>query len=92
MKLPTIGVDIYLCIGFGLAVMGVILHQIWFIFGGFLIFYMGIMDIKPNSSDDEGVNSSATEEVQDPLRTEGGQVSHEEDQRRRDEEILLLKT
>jgi hypothetical protein len=92
MTSSSLIIDLYLSVGFGMAIIGVVLHQIWFIFGGFLIFYMGIMDIKPNSSEDEGVSSSGTEEVQDPLRTEGGQVSHEEDQRRRDEEILLLKT
>jgi len=91
MKTPTLSMDIFLCVGFGMAIIGILFPDkyFWFIFGGTLIFWMGIM---PNSSKDEGVSSSATEEVQDPLRTEGGQVSHEEDQRRRDEEILLLKT
>jgi len=91
MKSSPLIVDLYLSVGFGMAVIGILFPDkyFWFIFGGTLIFWMGVM---PNSSDDEGVSSSGTEEVQDPLRTEGGQVSHEEDQRRRDEEILLLKT
>jgi hypothetical protein len=91
MTSSSLIVDLYLSVGFGMALIGILFPDkyFWFIFGGMLIFWMGIM---PNSSDDEGVSSSGTEEVQDPLRTEGGQVSHEEDQRRRDEEILLLKT
>ena len=30
--------DIYLCVGFGLAFLGLVTQQIWWIFGGVLIF------------------------------------------------------
>jgi len=33
-----LSMDIYLCVGFGLGFAGMVFHQIWWVFGGVLIF------------------------------------------------------
>jgi len=33
-----LNMDIYLCVGFGLGFAGMVFHQIWWVFGGVLIF------------------------------------------------------
>jgi len=39
----SLNTDIYLCVGFGLALAGFIFSQIWWIFGGTLIFMSPFM-------------------------------------------------
>jgi len=84
--------DIYLCVGFGLALAGFIFNEIWWIFGGTLIFtspFIGeVFDkhtVKP-----KGVRTNAKEEMQDALRPPGWKVPHWEEERRRDQERILL--
>ena len=35
--------DLYFCVGFSLGFLGMIFHQFWWMFGGFVIFIMPIM-------------------------------------------------
>jgi len=39
----SLNTDIYLCVGFGLALAGFIFSQIWWVFGGTLIFVSPFM-------------------------------------------------
>ena len=88
-----LSMDIYLCVGFGLGFAGMVFHQIWWVFGGVLIFmspFMGEMFDK-HTVKSKGVKSNAKEGMQDSSRSPGWEIPRCEEERRRDQERILLR-
>jgi hypothetical protein len=93
MPSSDLNTDIYLCVGFGLAFAGVVFSQIWWIFGGTLIFispFMGEVFDK-HTVKSKGVRTDGKEDLQDASRPEGWEIPHWEEERRRDQERILLR-
>lgn len=96
---PDLNMDIYLCVGFGLAFTGAFLFffyhfgdGIWWIFGGTLIFmspFLGEVFDK-HTVKTKGVRMNAKEELQDTSRSPRWKLQNEAEIRRGNQERILL--
>ncbi len=84
--------DFYLGFGVGMMFCGLLFKQIWWILGGFTIFMMPFIAVEfdKHTVHGEGVSSSG-KEMQDTLRSSRWQIPDASEERRRDQESLLLK-
>jgi hypothetical protein len=84
--------DIYLCVGFGLAFAGLVFKEIWWIFGGTLIFVSPFIGrvLDDHAVKSKGVKTNATQEMQNSSRLPGWKIPRCEEERRRDQEAILL--
>jgi hypothetical protein len=87
MKDIALSLDIVLCVGVGLCVIGVATMQWPWLFGGTLIFWMGI--ISKSSADEEAEKNA--KKMQDSSRPKGWEIPSCAEERRRDQEAILLR-